>query len=210
MTRTPSISTSVCAASAPRMLRLVSVPSPPLRDTVTPGVVASRSESATVWRCSIVARSITVTAWPTSPASCGTPAAVTTMSSADGVSCANAGLAAIAAVESNNNLKRTICGLPRMRRCARLRAASKRRSLEEKTSPARTTRPREGSTVVGRSPGFRVFAGAPPSRGRNPSGMSGAPAIRSQLRGQHRSCGRTRAPDFPFDPIAGNPSRRGF
>jgi hypothetical protein len=40
---TPSISTTVCWLSAPRMLRLVVVPGPPLRVKLTPGCWASSS-----------------------------------------------------------------------------------------------------------------------------------------------------------------------
>ena len=48
LTRTPSITTSVWSASAPRIRTLVSAPIVPLRVTVTPGVVASRSETTVV------------------------------------------------------------------------------------------------------------------------------------------------------------------
>gem|GEM_PF-3987435 len=63
-----------------------------------------------------------------------------------------------------------------------------------------TPRPRKGSTVAGRSPGFRVVASAPPSRpcgqwhcwgDRSPVTVAGAaPASR---------------PDFPFAPPCGEP-----
>jgi len=74
--------------------------------------------------------------------------------------------------------------------------------------PPGTPRPRSGSTVAGRSPGFRVAAGSPPSRAiKRPSGI-----VANRLSGY--SCGGSaglavadhRAPDFPFDPVSGNPS----
>src|SRR3569623_693050 len=80
LTRTPSINVSVCSPSAPRIRTALNPPIPPLRVTVTPGVVASKSDSATDWRWSIVARSISVTAWPPRSAGCSTPVEVTTMS----------------------------------------------------------------------------------------------------------------------------------
>ncbi len=62
---TPSISTTVCWVSAPRMLRLVAVPGPPLRVKLTPGVWASSSVTEMAWLASIAACVRTVTDAPT-------------------------------------------------------------------------------------------------------------------------------------------------
>ena len=58
---TPSIRATVWSLPAPRMLTPVTVPTLPLRTTVTPGVWLSSSDTTTAWRWVIVFASSTLT-----------------------------------------------------------------------------------------------------------------------------------------------------
>ena len=78
---TPSIRTTVCWLSAPRMLTPVDVPTPPLRVKLTPGVWANSSTTAGVWRASMAAWVRTVTEAPTRSIGWAERLAVTTTSS---------------------------------------------------------------------------------------------------------------------------------
>ncbi|VVT12694.1 hypothetical protein SPHINGO391_430058 [Sphingomonas aurantiaca] len=191
LTRTPSITTKVWSDSAPRIRTPVSAPSVPLRVTVTPGVVASRSDTTTVCRRSISARSITVTAWPISLAGCATRVAVKTTSaaSAAGSVWASADAAIAAALRRRRNfVMGHVLAEPPTTIRGPADVSRSRTPLRWGTRPHRSTRPRSGSTVTGRSPGFRVVAATPPSQaetqwrnrgGRYPVTVAGtAPVLR--------------------------------
>ena len=151
------------------MRTAVTEPTPPLRDTVTPGVRARRSDTTTVWLDWISAVVRTVTDWPTRSADWAERLAVTTTSSSrlgsvtEVTVCALAALAAsrsaaAAALTISSFLMGPIPRLTTSRRAERPRSdmetrpvATAQQCTAQQTSPfgknpvsLGTPRPREG------------------------------------------------------------------